>query len=78
MIPPDIKWQFGNAPKAELCHPDSRIIVWVEIFGKWELLIMHPHQKCVYWQIFWQDEKEIIWSLMALDKAYWAWWKSYH
>ena len=74
--PTELEWVKIPLPSANLCHPDSRIIIWNNVGNEYiETFVCYPHPN----QNYWVDNKNKCWapSHFKLDSMQWAWFKRF-
>jgi hypothetical protein len=79
MKPQDLKWNDGNLPTPSLCHPDTRIIVWIETYhSNGDVGITLDTVKPI--DTYWLGESGSAYQRFGLIgvKLSWAWVKSFH
>jgi hypothetical protein len=76
-----MRWQATPIPSAQVCHPDSRILIWVERDNQVSVHLLAPSPPISsYSPNWWVDENGRTWMLCDFNDptVLWAWAKSFH
>ena len=73
--PKELDWQTGMPlPSANLCHPDSRIIIWNNVLDEYiEVAVLSPKDN------YWQDNHHKVWApnQFKMDCMKLAWFRKF-
>lgn len=79
MNPKNIHWKVGPTPKAELCHPTSKIVIYQFYAGKVTIEILSPCTRPEpMYQNYWVNDRNQLWAPAQLESVHWDWWESFH
>ena len=80
--PKNINWKDSPIPNPELCHPDTRIILYRNLNEKESIVILAPKTRYTSNVVYWVDDKDQIWMTKDFTDprhiSRWDWWKSFH